>query len=127
MSETRVKDLDWESWEARARSLSKEQLIQFIKKKTVRSKKDLEKKIEIEAREKKVVESYVSLLSSILPTYDDDANTKRGQVKHRYFDDTQGKLKQIEILEEEKKAISRNIQEVRKPKQECMHINVSTI
>jgi hypothetical protein len=119
MNETRVKDIDWDHYETQCKKLSKEQLIKFINKKSERSKRDLEKKIEIEKREKNVVDSYVSMLSSILPTYEDDVDTKRGKIKNKYFDDSQSKQKQITIFEKEIKDLENKIQEVRKPKNEC--------
>ena len=119
MNETRVKDIDWKAYEKKAAKLEKKQLIQFLSKKTERSKRDLEKKIEIESREKNVIDSYVAMLSSILPTYEDDVDTKRGKIKKKYFEDTQSKLKQIKVHEEEIKKKEKEIDAVKKPKNEC--------
>ena len=120
-SETKIKDIPWDEWRKSASKLSKDELIQFLLKKSGRAKREQGKKIDIEKREKVCIDSYISLLSSIIPTsyadddYPDDEKRKKGI---RMFEQNEGRRKQIKVLEEEMKAVRKKIDDIKKPKAE---------
>lgn len=122
MQETKVKDVEWKEWEQKASKMSKNDIIDFILKKSARSKRELEKKMAIEKRESVVADTYISFLSSILPTSfvkEEGPEKERHEKGMKYFNANEGRKKQIKVLEEEIKHMKRKLEDVRKPEQEC--------
>ena len=111
LTETKIKDVDWKEFEKEAMAHKKEELIDFVMKKMARNKRELGKKIEMEAREYKVVDSYVSFLRSIIPSSfaddsDDDLQVpeeerERRKAGMKHFKANEGRKKQILVLKEE--------------------------
>lgn len=122
MQETKVKDVEWKEWEQKSSQLSKKDLIDFILKKSGRSKRELEKKVAIEKRESVVADTYISFLSSILPTSfvkEEGPEKERHQKGMKHFNANEGRRKQIKILKDEIKQMKKKLDDVRKPQQEC--------
>lgn len=120
--ETKIKDIPWDEWRKSANKLSKDELIQFLLKKSSRAKREQGKKIDIEKREKVCIDSYISLLSSIIPTSyaDEDFHDQdKGKKGVRLFEQNEGRKKQIKVLEDEIKAVKKKIEDIKKPKAEC--------
>lgn len=111
LTETKIKDVNWQEFEKEANKLKHEDLIDFIMKKTTRSKRELGKKIEMSQREYKVVDSYVSFLRSMIPiSFADDSDDdiqlpeeerKRRKEGMKQFKANEGRKKQILVLKEE--------------------------
>jgi hypothetical protein len=123
--------VDWKEFEKQAMTHKKEELIDFLMKKMARNKRELGKKIEMEQREYKVVDSYVSFLRSIIPSSfaeDDDEDLQlpeeereRRKAGMKHFKANEGRKKQILVLQEEIKQKQKKIDLIKEPKDECFN------
>jgi hypothetical protein len=128
-SETKIKEVDWKQWEKESAKLSKEELITFILKRSGRGKRELGKRIEIEERETKVVDSYVDFLKEISRSafhadsddedLIDDAQEDRHDKGKKFFMANEGRKKQIRVLEKDIADLNKRLHNINEPKQEC--------
>ena len=118
-AETKIKDVDWQDYEKQAEKLTKDDLIRFILKRSARIKRDLGKKIEIEKREVKVIDSYIDLVNTL---NDEDEHDEERQEARRegakLYQTNQGKKKQIKVLQKEIEVTQQSINNLRKPLQD---------
>ena len=114
VSETKIKDVNWKEWEREVSKLSKEDLIRFILKRSARSKRDLEKNVEIERRESTVIQAYTDLLSNLnLEDGSDDEREDQIREGKKVYDSNESKRKQIKVINEEIKEKTKKISELR--------------
>lgn len=127
-SETKIKDVDWKQMENDAAKLSKEELITFILKRSARGKRELEKKIGVETREVKTVDSYVDFLDEVSKSAfhigGDDSELNEDQKRRKeqgtkYFQANEGRKKQIKVLEKDIVDLNKKLGNLKEPKQEC--------
>jgi hypothetical protein len=128
-SETKIVEVDWKYWEKESAKLTKEDLITFILKRSGRGKRELGKRIEIEERETKVVDSYVDFLKEIsnsafhVDSDDDDLIDDAQEERHdrgkKFFMANEGRKKQIRVLEKDIDDLNKKLYNINEPKQEC--------
>ena len=127
--ETKLNEVNWRKWENEVAKLNKEELITFILKRSGRGKRELAKRIEIEDREMKVVDSYVDFLKEVSTSafhVSSDGGVPEGEYEESRYDKGQkffmaneGRKKQIRVLERDITDLNKKLKNINEPKQDC--------
>lgn len=123
LSETRIKNVNWEKWSDELSKFSKDELIKFILKKSTTEKREVEKAVEINNREIAVLDSYSRLMSTLNehmnPEDPDETQEENLRKAKRIHETNEGKRLQIKNIKEQIKKEEEKIEKDKIPRMEC--------